>query len=69
MADVNACLSCKRDTLERGTTTARYAEGTYVPIRSIPAAQVAPGGLRAALMRSGDLNPFAGRGLVCSVYS
>lgn len=38
MADVNACLSCQRGTLERGTTTATFdAEGTTVVIRNIPA--------------------------------
>lgn len=38
MADVNACPSCQRGTLERSTTTATFdAEGTTVVIRNIPA--------------------------------
>jgi YgiT-type zinc finger domain-containing protein len=38
MTDGNACLSCKRGTLERGTTTATFdAEGTTVVIRNVPA--------------------------------
>jgi len=34
----NVCLSCKRGTLEPGTTTATFdAEGTAVVIRNVPA--------------------------------
>jgi YgiT-type zinc finger domain-containing protein len=38
MADVNACLSCQRGTLQRGTTTATFeVEDTTVVIRNVPA--------------------------------
>ena len=38
MADLSVCLSCKRGSLVRGTTTATFdAEGTTVVIRNIPA--------------------------------
>ena len=35
---MNACLSCKRGTLQRGTTTAAFdVDSTTVVIRNIPA--------------------------------
>ncbi len=38
MAGQDVCLSCKRGTLVRGTTTATFdADGTTVVIRNIPA--------------------------------